>query len=70
MNVGKKTFFWRNDRWEDSELTEAQLKNVQQIKRYSPEYFELSTRSGKYTAKYLAIEGTVIVVLDKVAYQF
>ena len=70
LNVGKKTFFWRNERWEDSELTETQLKNIQKIKRYSPEYFKLSTRSGKHTAKYLAIEGTVIVVLDKVAYQF
>ena len=68
MNVGKKTFFWRNERWEDSELTETQLKNIQKIKRYSSEYFKLS--SGKNSAKYLAIEGTVIVVLDKVAYQF
>ena len=27
INVGKKTFFQRNDRWEDSVLTEKQLQN-------------------------------------------
>lgn len=70
LNVGKKTFFWRNDRWEDSTLTEQQLQHVQKIKRFSPEYFELSTRWGKDVAKYLAIEGHVVLVLDNQAYEF
>lgn len=70
LRIGQKTFFWKNDRWEDSELTEAQLKNVRKIKRYSSEYFDLIDRFGKRIAKYLAIDETAIVVIDGKAYQF
>ena len=70
LNVGKKTFFWRNDRWEDSTLTEKQLKNVKKLKRFSQEYFDLSVKLGKDAAKYLAIEGDVVVVLGDTAYEF
>ncbi len=70
LNVGKKTFFWRNDRWEDSVLTETQLKNTRKVKRFSSEYFDLSKAAGKDAAKYLAIEGKVIVVLGDIAYEF
>ncbi len=70
LNVGTKTFFWRNNRWEDSVLKDEQLKHVQQIKRFSQEYFDLSKRFGKDVAKYLAIEGNVILVFDGVAYEF
>lgn len=70
LNVGTKTFFRRNNRWEDSVLTETQLKNVHEIERFSKEYFELYDRFGEGVAKYLAIEGNVIVVLDDKAYQF
>ncbi len=70
LNLGKKTFFWRNDRWEDSTLTETQLKNARKIKRFSKEYFDLNTRFGKDVGKYLAIEEHVVVVLDDVAYEF
>ena len=34
LNVGTKTFFQRNNRWEDASLSEEQLKNIQQIERY------------------------------------
>lgn len=70
LHVGKKTFFRRNGRWEDSVLTEKQLQNVQKIKRYSEEYFDLNDRFGKEVAKYLAIEDEVVVVLEGQAYKF
>ncbi len=70
LNAGKKTFFWRHNRWEDSALTNDQLKKVQKIKRFSEEYFNLNTRFGKDVTKYLAIEENVIVVLGGVAYEF
>ncbi|MGM0488180.1 MAG: VIT domain-containing protein [Planctomycetota bacterium] len=70
LNVGTKTFFRRNGRWEDSALTERQLQNVHKIERYSDEYFDLSQRFGKEVSKYLAIEGNVIVVLEGEAYEF
>jgi Ca-activated chloride channel family protein len=70
INVGKKTFFQRKDRWEDSVLTEEQLQNVKRIERYSDEYFALSKQYGKEVAKYLALEGKVVILLGNQAYEF
>jgi hypothetical protein len=70
LNVGKKTFFFRSNRWEDSALTEDQLKKTQKVERYSRDYFDLSKRYGKDVAKYLAIEGNVVVLLGDTAYEF
>ncbi len=70
LNVGTKTFFRRHERWEDSVLTEQQLKTVKHIERYSDEYFALSRQYGKEVAKYLALEGSVVIVLGDQAYEF
>jgi Ca-activated chloride channel family protein len=70
LNIGRKTFFWRNERWEDSTLTDEQLRAVRKIKRYSPEYFDLVTQHGKELAKYLALDETIVVVLENKAYEF
>lgn len=70
QQVGGKTFFYREQRWVDSTLTEEQEKSVRRVQRFSPEYFELINRYGKDAAKYLAIEGEVTVVLDGQAYAF
>jgi hypothetical protein len=40
------------------------------VKRYSSEYFDLTTQFGQDAAKYLAIEGHVVVVLGDDAYEF
>jgi Ca-activated chloride channel family protein len=69
-NVGKKTFFWRNKRWEDSVLTDAQLKGLKEVKLYSDEYFDLVSRHGKDVAKYLATDDNIVVVLAGKAYAF
>jgi Ca-activated chloride channel homolog len=70
MNVGKKTFYRRHDRWEDSALTEEQIQKLQKIERYSDAYFALAQQYGKEVAKYLALEGTVVVLLGDQAYEF
>jgi Ca-activated chloride channel homolog len=70
LNVGTKTFFRRHERWEDSVLTEQQLKSVKRIERYSDEYFALSRQYGKEVAKYLALEGSVVIVLGDQAYEY
>ena len=70
QNVGMKTFFLRQGRWVDSTLTKAQEAKVVKLVRYSPEYFDLITQHGQETAKYLAIEGEVTVVLAGQAYSF
>jgi Ca-activated chloride channel family protein len=70
LNVGRKTFFWRQERWEDSTLTEEHLQHVRKIERYSSEYFDMVERFGKEFAQYLAVDETVVVVLDDTAYEF
>ena len=69
QNVGNKTFFRRSDRWVDSTATEEQEKNVKQIRRFSPEYFELAAKHGRDARRYLAMDGQITIVLDGVAYQ-
>lgn len=70
QNVGNKTFFYRNQCWIDSATTEKLSKNTHKVKRYSDEYFQLITRYGRDAAKYLALEGHVIVILGGEAYEF
>lgn len=69
-NVGQKTFYMRNNQWIDSIADEKQEKDAKKIERFSKEYFELIDKHGKETAKYLAFDEPVILVLDGVAYQF
>ncbi len=69
-NVGGKTFYFRDNRWVDSETTAEQEKAATVVKRYSKEYFDLVTKHGKDVAKYLALEGNVTLVLDGKPYSF
>ena len=68
--LGGKTFYLRNKKWVDSTITTEQEKNVKQLKRFSPEYFELITKFGKDVGKYAASDDEVTVVLEGQAYSF
>jgi len=70
QNVGSKTFFLRSGRWVDSAITPEQEKAAQQVKRFSDEYFDLVKKHGQQAAKYLAIEGQVVVQLGDQTYAF
>ena len=39
---GGQTFYYKNGQWQDSTVTEAQLKNPKVIAQFSDEYFELA----------------------------
>ena len=69
QNVGDKTFFRRDGAWEDSTITEKQKQQLKVIKRYSEEYFRLARDLGRDAPQYLALEGTVMVVIKGQAYQ-
>ncbi len=69
-SVGTKTFFYRGERWVDSSVDEAQLAKATKVKRFSKEYFDLVNKHGSGAAKYLAIEGKVVLQLDDVVYEF
>ena len=70
QTVGRKTFFLKKGRWVDSAVTAEQEKNIQQIERYSREYFDLVARYGKDVSKYLAIDEPVLIELGGQAYQW
>lgn len=68
--VGAKTFFQQGGQWVDSTVTAEELKDAQQIKRFSKEYFDLVSKHGQDAAKYLAIEGNVVLRLGDQVYAF
>ncbi len=70
INVGRKTFNRRGDRWVDSSLSEEQEKAAKQIERFSDEYFDLVAKHGKHVAPYLAIDEPVTIELDGQVYQW
>ncbi|TWT77641.1 von Willebrand factor type A domain protein [Posidoniimonas polymericola] len=59
--IGRKTFFRRDGKWVDSTVTDDELKQTNELKRYSPEYFQLAADNGRHVAQYLAIEEPVVV---------
>lgn len=70
INVGRKTFNRRGDRWVDATLSEEKEKSAKQIERFSDEYFDLVAKHGKHVAPYLAIDEPVTIELDGQVYQW
>ena len=68
-NLGQKTFYRRNNQWQDATVKEDQIKNATRIKQFSKEYFELANTQGGKLAKYLVFDEPVILNLDGKIYQ-
>ncbi|MEX2170452.1 MAG: VIT domain-containing protein [Pirellulales bacterium] len=66
--IGRKTFFQRENRWVDSDVTPEEEKNAQRIERYSREYFDLVAKHGKHASQYLGLDEPVVVKLDDQVY--
>jgi len=66
--IGNRTFYRRQNQWIDSTLTEQQQQNVQRIKQFSREYFDLANRYGRTMAQYLVFDEPVMVNLGGQAY--
>ena len=66
--IANRTFYRRQNQWIDSTLTEQQQKNVQRIKQFSREYFDLANRYGRTMAQYLVFDEPVMVNLGGQAY--
>lgn len=67
--IGPKTFYLRQGRWIDSDLTQAEIDAAVVLERFSDSYFELvrSLRSGE--TRYLVFEQPVVVKLSGKAYR-
>lgn len=63
-NVGNRTFYQRSKGWMQSTVKEADEKNVQVVKQFSDEYFELAKNVRGDEAQYLTFRETVTVQLN------
>ena len=68
-NVGQKTFFRKEQRWQDSTVTPEQAKNAVRVAQFSAEYFDLAASHGGTLAKYLVFDEPVLVNLGPKTYQ-
>jgi Ca-activated chloride channel family protein len=68
-NVGQKTFFQKEQRWQDSTVTPDQAKNAIRVVQFSKEYFDLAAAHGGTLAKYIAFDEPVLVNLGPKTYQ-
>ncbi len=68
QTVGDKTFYWKNDRWRDSDVTPEGEKHPIRIKAFSSQYFALAGKSDGQFAKYLSLEGPILIALDGKTY--
>jgi Ca-activated chloride channel family protein len=69
QSIGRKTFFLRQDKWVDSSINDENPPQATAIKRYSAEYFALIDRHGREAARFLTIEGTVLIALGGKLYE-
>ncbi|MFO0816656.1 MAG: VIT and VWA domain-containing protein [Pirellulales bacterium] len=69
QNVGRKTFYWRGDRWVDSAASDTQVEKARKVERFSDEYFELARRLGRSVSPYLAMEGRIVLLIENEAIQ-
>lgn len=68
-NVGQKTFFRKEQQWQDSTVTPEQAKNAIRVVQFSKEYFDLAASHGGTLAKYIAFDEPVLVNLGPRTYQ-
>ena len=64
QTIGEKTFYWKNDRWSDAQVTAEGEKNPVRIKAFSDDYFRLAAQANGRFAKYLTLDGAILIVLE------
>jgi len=64
VNLGNKSFFWRENQWVDSTVTDEQKKNAERCEQFSPRYFELAAQHGRKLSQYLVADEPVLVNLE------
>lgn len=68
-NVGQKTFYFKEKRWQDADVTAEQARQARRVTQFSAEYFELANAHGGQLAKYLAFDEPLLVNLAGETYQ-
>lgn len=68
--VGAKTFYFRDNRWVDGNVTDEKAKNTVKVKRFSKEYFDLVAKHGRELTQYLADDEPITLLIDGTVYEF
>jgi Ca-activated chloride channel family protein len=68
QNIADKTFYWKNNLWRDADLTAENEKAPIKVQQFSDAYFALADRDKGRFAKYLAIDGPVLLRLEGKTY--
>jgi Ca-activated chloride channel family protein len=66
--VGQKSFFRKNNQWQDSTVTDEQAKKATRVRQFSREYFDLAAKHSAL-AKYIAFDQPVLVNIGDTTYQ-
>lgn len=66
--VGQKSFFRKNNQWQDSTVSDEQANKATRVRQFSREYFDLAAKHAAL-AKYIAFDEPVLVNLGDTTYQ-
>ena len=67
--IGTKTFYWKNQVWQDSTVTEEEAKQATRVAQFSKEYFDLAAADNGSFGKYLVFNEPVVISLDGQVYR-
>lgn len=68
--IGDRTFYWKNDEWQDAALLQdGKLKELEitAIEQFSAEYFELAKKDNGKWSVFLSIEEPILVLIGEKA---
>jgi Ca-activated chloride channel family protein len=68
QTIAGKTFYWKDNRWRDADLTKETETNPIRVAQFSDAYFALAARDNGRFAKYLALDGPILVRIDSKTY--
>ena len=68
QTIAGKTFYWKDNRWRDADLTKETETNPIRVAQFTDAYFALAARDNGRFSKYLALEGPILVRLDDKTY--
>ncbi len=67
--IGSKTFYWKNERWTDSSVTQEEDEKATVITQLSDEYFRLARTQKAGNNQYLSLNEPITVNLDGKVYR-
>ena len=67
-NIANRTFYQREGRWIDSQVSKEQETKATRVQQFSDEYFALAKRFGKTMSQYMVFEEPVLLNLEDRTY--